>query len=129
MGIKKLRDAPRFAAGMRLRTAGKTANYTVTSGESGTIFHNQGVTTEVVFTLPVPADGLWYLFANMEDQNLVIAADAAGNLVGFNDVAANQIALNTSNEKAGGAFLVWSDGAQFHVMEQMHDSQTATLAT
>lgn len=129
MGIKRLRDAPRFATGLRLRTAAKTANYTVTSGESGTIFNNQGVTKEVVFTLPVPADGLFYIFANMEDQNLVIAADASGNMVAFNDVAANQIALNTSNEKAGGAFLVWSDGAQFHVGEWMHDAQTATIAT
>ena len=129
MGITKLRNAPRFATGLRLRTAGKTDNYTVTSGESGTIFHNQGVTKEVVFTLPAPSDGLFYIFANLEAQNMVIAADAAGNMVAFNDVAANQIALNTSNELAGGAFLVFSEGAQFHVMEMMHDGATSTIAT
>jgi len=107
----------------------KTANYTVTSGESGSIFTNQAATAAVVFTLPAQATGLWYIFANVEAQDITIAADTADTMAAYNDVTADNVALSTANEKVGGAFLVFSDGTNWVALPMGYDGQTQTVGT
>lgn len=115
--------------GERVVTSAKTANYTITAEESGTIFTTEGAAGEVVFTLPAAADGLHYMIYCAEAQNVVLVSDTADTLIVFNDVAADQIAFNTSNEIVGGAFRVFSDGAKWMVAEMIHDAQTSVIAT
>ena len=50
----------------RRNVVAKTADYTVTAAESGTIFTTQGATAAVIFTLPATTscDGLEFIFYN-----------------------------------------------------------------
>jgi len=114
---------------MLFRVVTKTDDYTVTHAESGCIFNNQGADGAVEFTLPTKKSGLFYIFSNVEDQDLTVTADAADTMVVFNDVAADSIAFSTSSEKIGGGFLVYCDGTNWIVHELIHDAQTATVST
>lgn len=111
------------------RISAHTTNYTVTAAESGTLFTTEGAGGGVVFTLPAAQAGLWFQFFNAENQDMTVVGDTADNVVVFNDVAADQIAFNTGNEKVGGAFEVWSDGTKWYVAELTHDAQTSVIAT
>lgn len=51
----------------------KTADYTVTSGETGKTFTTDGAAGTVIFTLPAAAAGLRYTFIVMETQILRVA--------------------------------------------------------
>ena len=107
----------------------KTANYTITADESGTIFTNQAAAGSVFFTLPAQATGLWYLFANVELQNMTIVADTVDTIAAFNDVAADNVSYSTANEQCGGGFLVFSDATNWVVLPLAFDSQTQTVGT
>lgn len=79
----------------------KTADYTVTAADNGTLFTTQGAGGAVNFTLPTLAAGLRYAFFNEADQNMTITAAAVDTMVGFNNLVANAIAFTTTSEKAG----------------------------
>jgi hypothetical protein len=114
------------------RVSAKTANYTVNENESGTIFTTQGATAAVTFTLPATADvtaGTFYIFYNAEDVNMTVTAGTADTMTTLNDVAADSVALSTTSLKAGGAFLVFFDGTNAHVINLTWDAQTVTVAT
>lgn len=96
-----------------LRTQNKTANYTVVSADSGTVFTNTGDTDAIVYTLPTPAAGLFFIFANTVNQNLTVQAATANTLITFNDTTADSVAFSTTNEKTGGILLVVCDGTSF----------------
>jgi hypothetical protein len=53
-------DSNSAIAGWRLKTSIKTAAYTVTAADSGTIFFANAV--DLIFTLPATVAGLWYGF-------------------------------------------------------------------
>ena len=111
----------RVKLNVRVRTSTHTANYVVTQEESGTHFDNVGAGAVVVFTLPALADGLEFWFhAAVLAQDLVVSSPGANTMVVFNDIAATQIAFNTTNEKAGGVFHVVCDGSLWHVGEETH---------
>src|SRR5205823_1441255 len=59
-----------------VRTASKTANYTIVAGDSGSYFDNSGSTGEVDFTLPAYAAGLQYCFTVTAAQILKVIAPA-----------------------------------------------------
>jgi hypothetical protein len=42
----------------------KTGDYTILSGDSGTIFTNEGASGTVTFTLPIASAGLYYGFVS-----------------------------------------------------------------
>lgn len=113
-----------------VRTSVHTANYVITEGESGTHFTNVGAGAVVVFTLPALKDGFeCWIHTAVLAQDVVLSSPDVDTLVVFNDIAADQIAFNTTNEKAGGVFHVVCDGALWHVGESIHDGQTTVIAT
>ena len=123
------RGAITLLRGPLLRINSQTANYSITAGESGTIFNNQAATGAVTFTLHAQVAGFWCIRSSVEDQDVIIAADTVDTLAAFNDIAADNIAINTSNEKVGAGVLIYSDGTNWVAMELMHDAQTAAIGT
>lgn len=89
----------------------KTADYTVTEADNGTLFTNRGASGAVIFTLPVtPKKGLRYGFHVVADNSVTVAGGTADNVVGFNNLTADSVGFATSSEKIGGRFDVEGDG-------------------
>jgi hypothetical protein len=108
----------------------RTANYTVTEAECGTIFTNAGAAGAVNFTLPVtPKQGLEYEFYAAAAQNLVITAGTADTMVVYNDAAADSVALQTANEIVGGSFRVIGTGSVWLCIPRLWEAQTPTIVT
>ena len=109
----------------------KTSSYTITADDFGTVFTTRGATGAVTFTLPSAAttnNGEWVLFANVADQNMIVAG-ADEEIVTFNDLTADSIAYQTASEKIGGAFLAVSDGTSWIVLPIAQEAQTVTVAS
>ena len=109
----------------------KTANYTLTQSDWGCIFTNRGATGAITFTLPAvsgtPA-GAYATFFVVADQTVTVAG-TAGELVTFNDAAANSVAFSTASEKIGAGVTVVCDGTSWLVMPMTEETQTMTVAT
>jgi len=115
----------------RLNVIVKTASYTVTSGDFGSVLTTRGAQAAVTFTLPAASTqnkGEWMLFVNVANQNMIIAG-ADEELVVFNDLTADSIAFQTGSEKIGGAFLAISDGTSWTVQPLATETQTVTVAS
>lgn len=115
----------------QFKVKAKTASYTVTSADFGTVLTTRGAGDAVTFTLPAASSlnkGDWVLFINVADQNMVVGG-STGGLVVFNDLTANSISFETSSEKIGGAFLAVSDGTSWLVVPISEETQTVTVAT
>lgn len=124
-----------------LRTPGRSRELIVETGTTlsvdasfaGKTICNVGASGGLTATLTSAAAG-WkpgddVLFLSCADQSFTVAG-TAGQLITFNDVAANSVALSTSSEKAGGALLVTCvSGTKFHVALMTEETQTATVAT
>lgn len=110
-----------------------TASYVLLEEDCGKLFTNQGASGAVTFTLPTAANlaaGWNATFFNAENQNLTVASAEGDNMAAFNDVAADSVALSTSNEKVGTGFYVVWDGTNFLVFVFLGaDSVTVTVAT
>lgn len=98
----------------KLFAVAKTADYTVTANDSGKVLTNRGASGAVTFTLPTPANGLWFIFAGLADQNIVIAA--TGKIVSLNDATADTLTASTSSEKIGAVMIVVSDGTSWYAL-------------
>jgi hypothetical protein len=109
----------------------KTADYTVTTSDIGTLFTNRGAAGAVNFTLPAtPYKGFRVGFYAVADQNLVVTAGTADTMVTFNDATADSVAFQTSSEIIGGMFEVVGDGTGWLVLPRLAaDSQTITIVT
>ena len=118
-------DAPRVdlygsrAVGLRRRApvVAKTANYTCTAEESGTIFTTRGATAAVNFTTPAPADaikGVWYRFIDLVDQNMGVLAGTINTVIVFNNNAtADGVIFNTAGHKFGAVVDFHCDGTSW----------------
>lgn len=110
-----------------------TSSLTVVAADAGKSFSNVGASGAVTFTLPAAAKcsvGDDFYFMSCADQDFAVASANAGELITFNDVAANSVTLSTSSEKAGGAFIVTCvSDAKFHVTMLVQENQTVTVAT
>lgn len=110
----------------------KTADYTVTFEDCGHLFTNRGAAGAVVFTLPAVAakyKGFWVDFMVVADQDVTIAG-TAGQLVAFNDAAANSIAFSTATEKIGAYVRALCDGTSWLIQVGLGaETQTPTIAT
>ena len=114
-----------------LNFATKTADYTCTVNDSGTIFNVTGAEALVTFTLPTvtDADGCFYMFVNTVDQNMVITSSPADKMVYDNDAAADSLTASTSGHKIGAAIIVVSDGANWLAWCAGNGSAAFTAAT
>lgn len=119
------------SGGKRLVT-NKTASYTVTVAESGTLFTNAGDTDAITFGLPAVTNnsGVWYDFKSCvaSDAATFAVAGATAVLSTFNNIAATSVKYGTTNEVAGGAFRVICDGTKWHVFIMAEEGQTVTVA-
>ncbi len=110
-----------------------TASITLVAADAGKTFANVGAGGAVTFTLPAAANcnvGDDFVFLSCAAQDFAVAAANAGELITFNDVAANSVTLSTSSEKAGGGFIVTCvSSSKFHVATMTEETQTVTVAT
>lgn len=81
-----------------------TANKTLVEADNNTLFTNLGATGAITLTLPAITNskGQRYGFFNCVNQNIAFAAAAAGDLIGFNNAAADTATLGTAGNKIGG---------------------------
>lgn len=114
----------------KFKITAKTASYTVTRADFGSVLTTRGAGSAVTFTLPAASElnkGDWVLFINVADQNMIVSGPANGLTV-FNNATATSIAFQTSSEKIGGAFLAISDGTKWDVAPLSEETQTITVA-
>lgn len=109
-----------------------TADATLTEAESGCLIHTVGASGAVVLTLPAPIAGLHYRVFVGADQNVTVASAAANQLILYNTLVGESVALSTSSEKIGGAFdiVCLSSGAsgKWAVMPMLWEAQTPTIS-
>lgn len=113
----------------KLKITVKTASYTVTPNDFGSVLTTRGASGAITFTLPAAGTtnkGEWVLFVNVADQNMIVTE--ASGLTVFNNATATSIAFETSSEKIGGAFLAISDGTTWCVAPLATETQTITVA-
>lgn len=109
----------------------KAASYTVTTGDFGKFFTTRGATGAITFTLPAVTAGMAGAaveFFNIADQDMIVAG-TAGELVTFNDAAANSVATSTSSEQIGSHIKAICDGTSWLIILSTEETQTATVAT
>lgn len=109
----------------------KTASYTITQADSGKVFTNRGDTDAITFTLPAVSatyTGVQVTFFAVAGQNLAVAG-TAGELVTFNDAAANSVTFSTGSEIIGGGMTALCDGTSWLIFLHTEETQTATVAT
>jgi hypothetical protein len=112
------------------RVQAKTASYTCTAADSGTLFTTTGASGAVTFTLPAVATstGVWYEFVNTVGQNMIITAPA-DTLVAFNDATATSLTYSQASELIGASCKVTCDGTKW--LLQVHlaaEAQTSIVA-
>lgn len=112
---------------IKIRIQNKTADYTVVPQDSGTVFHNVGDTGAIVYTLPAPLLGLFFIFISGVDQSMTVNAATADTMITYNDVDADGVAFSTSSQKAGACLLVVGTGAYWLAVNL--GTHTATVTT
>lgn len=90
----------------------KNANYTITAGESGSIFTTVGTSGTLTFTLPIKALGLQFTFINTATGiSLAIDPNGTDKIAGLTDVNGDSILSDTVNE----SITLVSDGNGWYV--------------
>ena len=113
------------------KVATKTADYTVTTTDSGTIFIANHASTIVNFTLPATAscNGLAFLFVNLGAAGFKVTAGTADTMVVMNDAEADSAAFSTTNEMIGTGALVVGDGSKVYFLPLAPEAYTITVVT
>lgn len=107
-----------------------TASVTLTNHDIGKRFTNRGASGAVTVTLPTPDAvnaGGEIVFGVVADQNFIVTT--SDKLVLINDAAADSIAAQTSSEKIGAVFAVWSDGTSWFAENRSVGANTITTTT
>jgi len=115
----------------RRRFSDKTASYTVTQADSGTVFTNRGDTDAITFTLPAVSasfTGCVYDFYAIADFSLAVACATADEMVVFNSVTATSAKFATASEIIGGRFQAMCDGTKWLVTIMAEETATVTVA-
>jgi hypothetical protein len=112
----------------RRNVVAKTAAYTLSTGDFGTLFTTTGATQAIVFTLPSPtsASGEWAEFMNTVGQNMTVKTGAAGLMVTYNDATASSVAVSTANNLIGTGFRMVSDGTKWIAFTMQASGAAAT---
>ena len=114
----------------RLKTTVKTASYTITAADFGTVFTTRGG-SGVTFTLPAVQtiyDGEVIIFLNVADYDMTVDG-TDGELVVFNNLTGNSLGFMTTSEKIGGAMLAICDGTSWIVLPLGTETQTISVDT
>lgn len=120
----------------RRRVVALTADYSFTADDSGTLFTNRGAAALVTITLPAVQS--WMTGLEVEffaaDNDGIRLSGTAGELMTFNDAAANSVAISTSGDVIGGSLVATCDGTSWLVRAHLYDSgvagaQTVTIVT
>ena len=92
----------------------KTSDYSVTAEDAGKLLVANKAGT-FTFTLPAVATsgGCMWMFMQMQDQNLVIAAPA-DTMVAKNNAESDSVTFSTATEKLGAAAMVICDGTRHY---------------
>lgn len=116
-------------SGLR-KIAAKTADYTVTLADNGTVFTNTGAAGAVNFTLPAVAGNTGYHFEFFVTAGQTITITApAGKLIAYNNAAATSLAFSTAAEKIGGMCEIVGDGSFWYAIVGLgFESQTIVIA-
>ena len=105
---------------------------TIGPSDAGKVFCNVGSAGNIAYTVQSAA-----LF-RPGDQITILSAAAgtttvsftAGQLITFNDVAANSVALSTASEIIGGGFIFTClSASKWHCLILCEETQTVTVAT
>ena len=107
------------------------ATYTATASQSGTFFHNVGMTQGCTFTLPAIADGPYY-FKILQGAGyaITVTSAVADTIITFNDAAADSVTFSTASEIIGGHYEVICDGTSLFVLPILaSEAQTLTVVT
>lgn len=105
---------------------------TIGPGDAGKVFCNVGAGGNIAYTVQSaalfrPGDQIWILSAA---AGTTTVGFTAGQLIALDDVAANSVALSTSNEIIGGGFLFTCVSAsKWHCCPLCSEAQTVTVAT
>ena len=109
----------------------KTAAYTITAEESGTLFTTRGATAAVAFTLPAVAGlpiGTNYDFYGVTNVGFSVASNGSlDNITTMNDLAADSITCTTDSRAIGAAVSVTWDGTRW-LAKQASVGNTYTVA-
>ena len=109
----------------------KTTSYAVTSADFGKFLTTRGAGGAITFTLPAVVSGFkgaYVDFYNVADQDMIVAG-TAGELVTFNDAAANSVAYSTSSEQIGACVRAFCDGTSWLMILMAEETATMTVAT
>jgi hypothetical protein len=89
-----------------------------------------GTTAAMKWNCPTtwrPGDQIWVLSAA---AGTTTVSFTTGQLIAFNDVAANSVALSTASEIIGGGFLFTClSASKWHCCPLTEETQTVTVAT
>lgn len=126
-------EADQIQTFRRPRQITKTSDYTVLANDDGTEFNNLGASGTVIFTLPAAAAtliGMKVKFRACVLAQTLTVAGTAGELITFNDIAANSVSLQTGNEIAGGEIeATCISAAKWFISLRTEETQTVTVAT
>lgn len=116
--------------GQKRKVKTVSAAYTVVGEDTGTLIC---VDTAATVTLPAASADLIGVFVDIAciaDVTIVIAATNAGELITFNDVAANSFTWSTGGEKVGAsARLTCISATKWLVQLMTEETQTTTVTT
>ena len=109
------------------RFESQTASYTVVAGDNMTMFDNTGASGAVTFTLPTLANGYFFGFRVVADQNVIVASAAGNDMIAIDDASASSVAFQTTNEKIGGVFWVYSNPGATKWIVENHSAGANTV--
>lgn len=105
---------------------------TIGPNDAGKVFCNVGAGGNIAYTVQSaalfrPGDQIWILSAA---AGTTTVSFTTSQLIAFNDVAANSVALSTSSEIIGGGFLFTClSSSKWHCCPLTEETQTVTVAT
>ncbi len=127
LGTRFSFDDGRSTVSFPVAVVAKSASYTVTEADSGTLFTTTGASAAVTFTLPAPKKGLQYRFFSKANQNMVVAGPA-NSLVALNNLNATSITFSTANQLIGACVHIEADETGAKYLVQPMGPATGTIA-
>jgi hypothetical protein len=119
------------AQNFQQKIVAKTAAYTITAEESGTLFTNRGATAAITFTLPAVTGlpiGTRYEFYGVTNAGYTVASNGSSdNITTKNDLSADSITMTTDSLAISGALEVIWDGTRW-LAKQASVGPTYTVA-
>ena len=109
----------------------KTADYTIKTTDSGTIFIANHASTAPNFTLPASASckGLLWIIANYGAAGFKVTAGTVDTMVVLNDTQADTAAFATSNEMIGTGVILIGDGTSVYFLPLAPEAYTITVTS